>query len=271
MKLAEKTGIPMYPIIGSASLPFRGGLTPYSVTQFINEYKGIKTALLQSAFRYDYPLEDVRKAIHELETTLQKTEATSIPKSEEMDLRKICVIFTKEYESVIEGIGHVINEIAAVLPKRRERVQHTGLFGYSRGVGSVKLPRAIGFTAALYSIGAPPEIIGTGRALAKIKKDKKLVTLLDTYFISFRNEMKRVSGYVNKKVIKKMAENDDVWKLIWEDVKGLEDFLGHEFVPRDEEEREHQKISEKIFHQLQHHSISPVDIEEAAKLRRSLG
>ena len=37
------------------------------------------------------------------------------------------------------------------------------LFGYGRsldGVGGVTLPRAIGFTASLYSIGVPPELLG---------------------------------------------------------------------------------------------------------------
>ena len=42
---------------------------------------------------------------------------------------------------------------------------HVGLFGYGRslgGVGGVTLPRAIGFTASLYSIGVPPELLGLG-------------------------------------------------------------------------------------------------------------
>ncbi len=46
----DKEGIKLFPIIGSASLPFRGGITPYTVKAFVNEYKGVKTALLQSAF-----------------------------------------------------------------------------------------------------------------------------------------------------------------------------------------------------------------------------
>lgn len=65
-------------------------------------------------------------------------------------------------------IAPIINEVAHFLPKRCERVLHVGLFGYSRGVGKVKLPRAIGFTAALYSLGVPPELIATGRGI-KIK------------------------------------------------------------------------------------------------------
>jgi phosphoenolpyruvate carboxylase len=40
------------------------------------------------------------------------------------------------------------------------RKLHIGLFGYSRSLGGVSLPRAISFCSALYSIGLPPEILG---------------------------------------------------------------------------------------------------------------
>lgn len=270
-KLAEKTGIPMYPIIGSASLPFRGGLTPYSVKQFVNEYKGIKTALLQSAFRYDYPLEDVRTAIKELEETLQKTEAVIIPEDEELALKEIIGEFSRAYATVIEGLAPVINQVAGVLPKRRERVQHTGLFGYSRGVGKVRLPRAIGFTAALYSVGAPPEIIGTGRALHKISSSPEKKALLEKYFISFRSEMERASKFVHKKALLQLAKKDSAWKAVLDDVRGLEEYLGHPLEPDNGDEQRHYGVVTAIHEQLEHHSISPADIEEAAKLRRSLG
>src|SRR5436190_10066027 len=169
-QLAEKRSIPMYPVIGAAALPFRGGISPKTVEDFADEYKGIRTTTIQSAFRYDFEKSDVLHAIAYLENNLSKQEAINISTKEQKELEKIIPLFEESYKEVIEDISPLINTIAAHLPKRRERVQHVGLFGYSRGVGKVKLPRAIGFTASLYSIGIPPEFIGTGRGLDKAKK-----------------------------------------------------------------------------------------------------
>lgn len=265
--VAQKTGVPLYPIIGSASLPFRGGLTPYSVSRFVREYQGIKTALLQSAFRYDYPLSDVRAAIAQLEDELPKTEAVSIPKDDEAALEKVMTVFAREYASVIEPIAPAINAVAAALPKRRERVQHTGLFGYSRGVGGVKLPRAIGFTAALYSIGVPPELIGTGRGLQKTGAAK----LVQTYFYSLKPELQRAARFSNRENLQKLAKLSPAWAAIEEDVARLESILGIEFLPETPEEKEHLKLTSEIYKELSHHSVSGKTVEAAALLRKSLG
>jgi phosphoenolpyruvate carboxylase len=265
--LSEKTGVKMFPIIGSASLPFRGGLTPYSVDQFVNEYKGIRTALLQSAFRYDYPLEDVRKAIAELEEKLPMTKTVRIPKEDSQAIAEITPVFAKCYMEVIEGIAEEINAIAGILPKRRERVQHTGLFGYSRGVGTVRLPRAIGFTAALYSLGVPPEFIGTGRALQQIKNKE----LVEKYYVSFRSEMKRAGRFINRENLVMLAATNKNWKMVQKDIEALEQYLGEDFKPETDEEKKHLEITSKIFKELQHHSVSPLLVEEAAALRHSLG
>ena len=180
-KLSKKLKMPLYPIIGTAALPFRGGLTPDNIKQFVDEYAGIKTALIQSGFRYDYPLETVKKGIAELNTLLPKSEAVRIPEKDEKILLTLIPYFEENYKKTVETIAPLINQIAAQLPKRRERVQHIGLFGYSRGMGKVTLPRAIGFTGALYSIGIPPELFGTGSGIDKTQELKQMDVLQKYY------------------------------------------------------------------------------------------
>src|SRR5436189_2465174 len=102
----------------------------------------------------------------------------------------------------------MINDIASYLTKRRERVQHTGLFGYSRGVGSVKLPRAIGFTAALYSLGIPPEFIGTGRGLAQIKTKEKVI---EKHYRDLKKDLMQAGKFLNKDVLASLAKQSSSW------------------------------------------------------------
>lgn len=68
--------------------------------------------------------------------------------------------YTRAYREAIVNLAVVINNVAAYVPRRRKRKLHIGLFGYSRNVNGISLPRAIAFTAALYSIGLPPELLG---------------------------------------------------------------------------------------------------------------
>jgi phosphoenolpyruvate carboxylase len=68
--------------------------------------------------------------------------------------------YSQEYQKQVTALAPVINNVARYVPSRRKRKLHIGLFGYSRSVGGITLPRAIPFTAALYSVGLPPEILG---------------------------------------------------------------------------------------------------------------
>lgn len=266
----KETGVLLFPIIGSASLPFRGGLTPYTVDNFIEEYKGIKTTLLQSAFRYDYPKKDVTKAIKLIENKLQTKKATKISRENELSLRAFIPIFELYYRQTVEGIAPIINHLASLLPARRERVQHIGLFGYSRGLGKVKLPRAIGFTGALYSLGIPPELIGTGRGLKALRKIKKL-GLLESYYKNLSSDLLRAGRFLNKKNLAKLSKNSPYWEQVSEDVLEIEKYLKTSFVPVTFEEKEHQKISEKVFKNLNKSNMSEKLLTQAAILRHSLG
>lgn len=271
-KLSKEINLPLYPIIGSASLPFRGGLTPDHPELFINEYKGVKTALLQSAFRYDYPKETVVAAIKKLEEQLPKNEAVSIPPEEETRLRQFIAIFEKYYRQEIESIANLINNVAKLLPKRRERVQHIGLFGYSRGVGKVRLPRAIGFTAALYSIGVPPELIGTGRGLREIGTGQPAnLELLEKYYLNIKADLTRSGRFLNKTVLNELATESPAWEGIKQDIEAIEEYLGTELAPLTFEEKQHQILSEEIYRRVLKGEDAGELLKEAALLRKSLG
>ena len=266
----KETGIALYPIIGSASLPFRGGLTPYTATAFAREYKGIRTALIQSAFRYDFDKEKVISAIKVLHKRFSIDVAASINKTEEKELIKIIEVFEKYYRKTIENIAPLINKIASQLPRRRERVQHIGLFGYSRGVGKVRLPRAIGFTAALYSIGVPPELIGTGRGLREAKKNKALA-LIKKYYLNLRSDLTRAGRFLNKKILDDLAERNPFWKKVKEDVSEIENYLGKSLGPETIEERQHQILAEKLYKHFKSKQPLTDIISEMSLLRKSLG
>lgn len=270
LKLAKQTQVELYPIIGSASLPFRGGLTPETVDKFIKEYRGIKTVLLQSAFRYDYPKNKVKEAIVKLEKQLPILQPESISDIEKTELRKMIKTFELFYKQTIEEMADLINQVALSLPKRRERVQHTGLFGYSRGVGRVKLPRAIGFTGALYSIGIPPELIGTGRGLKAIQKSGH-IHLLEKYYLNIKKDLERAGRFLNKKNLQKLTKKSAIYSEIIKDVHEIEKYLQKELRPVTNEEKAHWQKTSEIYKSLESGEKIGLLLQEAAVLRKSLG
>ena len=269
LQLSKDKEIPLYPIIGSGSLPFRGALTPNNVDDFIKEYRGVKTTTIQSAFRYDYPLDSVKSAIARLEKELPKYDAVLISKTEEEQLMEIIHASEGYYKNVIEKMAPLINQIAAFIPKRRERFQHVGLFGYSRGDAKIKLPRAISFTCALYSIGIPPEFIGSGNTIAYAKK-MGLTKLLEKYYINLRKDFIRAGKFLNKKNLKKLSKELPAGKEIEENVLLIEKYLGVQLGAENEAEKKHADLAEKIYSELGKRDISSYIIEQA-KYRQSLG
>jgi len=139
----------------------------------MNEYAGVRTVTVQSAFRYDFNREVSTAAIKLLKRDISLKSPRIFSDSEMNDILEFDGIFRKPYCSTIERLASTINDISRHVPSHRERIQHTGLFGYSRGIkdSNIRLPRAISFTAAFYSLGIPPELIGTGRGfMMRIKE-----------------------------------------------------------------------------------------------------
>jgi phosphoenolpyruvate carboxylase len=270
----ERLSMPVYPVLGTGSLPFRGSVNPFYLDTFLGQYGGVRTYSIQSAFRYDYPKEDVKKAIATIHREIGKHPVTRVPTRDEKGIAELCESFTKIWKPTIEAIAPVINGIAAYVPPRRERLQHIGLFGYSRGVGKVRLPRAIGFTAALYSIGVPPELIGTGRGLRAAKK-AKLFPLIETYYPALREDLRHAGKYLNRENLSLLAKNEKVWKEIEGDIDAIEEILDITLAPEKPRHVIHRNLTSTIYQrfigkELEKGEITR-EIVEAGIIRRSLG
>ncbi|MDO8482851.1 MAG: phosphoenolpyruvate carboxylase [bacterium] len=264
-KFTSETGIKTYPIIAPGALPFRGGFNPETVLEFVKEFKGVRTVMVQSAFRYDYPLGAVKKAIKSLIREVPRGKTEPLPEATRFEIEKIIPWFENPYRETVKVVAPLIEKISASVPPRRERMQHIGLFGYSRGIGNIRLPRAIGFTAACYSLGIPPELFGAGRGLARAKKEGKLKTL-EALYKTLKPSLIRSGRYLRKESLKEFGLVG-----LEKDVALIEEYLGEKLGPKTESEREHEKLVACIVSSLRAGKSSSEEVEQAATIRRSLG
>ncbi|MDO8468178.1 MAG: phosphoenolpyruvate carboxylase [Candidatus Peribacter sp.] len=273
-ELAARMGFEVFPILGTGSLPFRGSVNPTYTKTFLDQYAGTRTYSIQSAFRYDYPLSDVQRALAEIRTEAPKRSVQRISLADRQKLRELADLFVVHWKPTIEALAPVINEIATFIPARRERLLHIGLFGYSRGIGAVKLPRAIGFTCAFYSLGVPPELIATGRGL-KAVREKGLLPLLERHYPALRDDLKHAGKFLNRENLDLLARRFVAFEQVKEDIAAIEEILGITLSPEKPHHIIHRNITSTIFHRLQSTNSDPdalqSDIVEAGKIRCSLG
>ncbi len=268
--LQDEFSLPIYPIVGTGSLPFRGGINPENIENCLPQYQGAHTVTIQSAFRYDYPVEDVKKALTYMKEHLEKVEPLRFSDEEFEGLGKLVALFKEFYVPTLEAFAPYINEMAKHIPSRRERVQHVGLFGYNRGVGSVKLPRAINFTGSCYSMGVPPEFIGTGRGLKKAK-ELGLLDLVEKHFFTIRSELKHAGKFLNMENLHKFAEKETWAKEILQDVELCQEILGIELGPQKPAHTLHRNLTSNILLKKDLGLDFQDDLVEAAIMRKSIG
>jgi phosphoenolpyruvate carboxylase len=205
-QVEEDTSIPIYPIIGVGGAPFRGNFTPNNVNNCTDEYPSVQTFTAQSSFKYDHPFRDVANAVDMLNHSKRAPPLEIDPKRAMHFITKI----RKEYEASLVPIADIINGISTFVPGRRARKLHVGLFGYSRSVKGLKMPRAIKFAAAFYSIGLPPELLGLS-ALNEKEFDE-----LHELYQSIDADLSDSAKYLNKKVLQKLPTQirDSVNKVL---------------------------------------------------------
>ncbi|MCX7793452.1 MAG: phosphoenolpyruvate carboxylase [Thermodesulfovibrionales bacterium] len=248
-RLSEQIGVKIYPILGAGSPPFRGNLTPYTVEDVITEYPEVETFTVQSAFKYDNPVEDVIKAIKRLKSFDRKP----FREIDEDECMRLIDKYSAEYRRQIEYLAPLINEVAQYIPRRRMRKLHVGLFGYSRSVGRVRLPRVIAFCGACYSIGLPPEIIGLN---ALTEED---IQCLKEVYVNFEKDMRRALRYFNPACLDLLPQE------VKENIRF--DFFDHE------PDIEHRSVTSRIISALKEGARTGIQdmVIEAAYIRRFLG
>ncbi len=275
----------IHPILGVGSKPFRGHLSPDNIDNFLQEYKGLSTVTIQSAFRYDYPIEQVKEGIQTLNQRLPNGTPQFIDEQEEQTLLSILSKCRVQYERQIEALAPFINSVAAYVPQRRARKLHIGLFGYSRCVAGICLPRAISFATALYSIGLPPEFIGL-KALSQLS-DTEWQTL-NTHYLKMHYDLKVVGEYVSYANINMLLEMvhatakragmseeklRDALTTMQEDLNVAEEKLDLRLGPRGVAQRKHENFTNNfLLSYLQKQDAeAKTALTESAKIRKCLG
>jgi phosphoenolpyruvate carboxylase len=281
----NQLAVPVHPIIGVGSKPFRGHLAPDNAEKFLQEYKGLATVTIQSAARYDYPLEQVKDCVRLLNANLPNSEPQIIEPKEEKLLLGVMDKCKRQYECVIEKLAPLVNSVAAYVPPRRARKLHIGLFGYSRNVAGVNLPRAITFAAALYSIGIPPEFIGT-QALDELN-DAEL-DLVEKHYINLKHDLSTAGGYVSwqnvnmlmemhQKAAERAGANHEKLKEAFAnvllDLQTVEEKFNIKLGPRGSTQKRHDNFANNFLIAWMEHEDGEARkaLVEAAKMRRCLG
>ncbi len=221
-RVGEAYDVEVAPILGAGALPFRGHLTLSNLDGVLATFPGVRTVTVQSALRYDHGEAAARQLCARLRERLSSpgnggAESPPAYTSAEFDeLTDLVAIFTRHYLETFFDIIDLVCRLSDIMPKQRDRLARFSPVGYARDVArpdklaaqvpnpeladglrrfdtdlKVFLPRAITFTAALYTIGLPPEFIGTGRGLAEVRRryGPDGLAALERYYPTLRTDL----------------------------------------------------------------------------------
>lgn len=241
------------PILGCGSLPFRGHLTAENLDNMFNTYAGVKTFTIQSGLKYDHGTEKTKLVVNRLkENDYMKN--FKVLSEEDVELMKEFVgIFSKYYIDIFTKIVPDIVSIGRFIPKNRDRLasSKSGLqyvreaIDISEVVELVKdpqlreellslntdincsVPRAITFTATMYTVGLTPEFMGVGRGIREIKEKfgQAGVDKLIEFYPQLKADLVFAAKYTDTHISKGIV-NEESRKLYREDFSLACDLLG---------------------------------------------
>jgi phosphoenolpyruvate carboxylase len=217
----------------------------------VTGYPSVQTFTIQSAFKYDYPVEEVIKGVDQVKDIKRKA---PIP-VDVKETMKIIEIMEKDYIECIKLLAETINLVSHYIPSRRKRKLHIDLFGYARKSGNIKLPRAIKFCASLYSLGLPPEILG----LSNLKPQH--LDKISLFYDIIDQDLKDALQYYNKDNLSYFPK--EIQNRVKKSLKLIEF----------ETDEEHKKITSEVLTCLKRKDEPGVQesIVNAARIRQFLG
>ncbi|MBI4739201.1 phosphoenolpyruvate carboxylase [Candidatus Woesearchaeota archaeon] len=271
-RFEKHTGIKVYPIIDAGSSIFRGGLSPSSIHLFLSTYPGAKTVTIQSAFRYDHDIAHVKSAIRKLNEQIPKTKPQFIDGQTIQECGQLCALFSSFYKKTSKNIAKTIIELSDNIPARRERAKPTEQQSTMNIASERKqpLPDSVRFTAMCYSLGIPPEVIGTGRGILEAIRTEKIKTL-ERVYPTIKEELLCAGHYLNKENLAFLCDLSDAWSDVKKDVSLIEDYLGKTLGPTTTSQVLHRNHTSNVFHLWRAKEDVREDLMKAARLRRFLG
>jgi len=228
LKWGKLNKVNVAPILGCGSLPFRGHLTLENIDSMYSTYAGVKTYTIQSGLRYDHGDNKTKKVVNSLKDNIHVDLKRHFSLSDIEQMKEYIGIFTQYYMTSFIKLINTVEKISQTIPKNRDRLSSTksGL-EYIREIANMEeiaklvkdeslrqrllnidtnihctVPRAISFTAAMYTLGLPPEFIGVGRGLKEVLDlfGREGIEQLLLYYPQLKNDLIFAQKYLNTRV-----------------------------------------------------------------------
>jgi len=228
LQWGKRNKVNVAPILGCGSLPFRGHLTLENIDSMYSTYAGIKTYTIKSGLRYDNGNIKTKKVLNSLKENIHIDLNRHFLTTDIDQMKEYIGIFTNYYMTSFIKLINTVEIISQTIPKNRDRLASTksGL-EYIREVANMEeiaklvkseslknrllnidtnihctVPRAISFTAAMYTLGLPPEFIGVGRGLKEVFDlyGKEGIEQLLLFYPQLKNDLIFAQKYLNTRV-----------------------------------------------------------------------
>jgi len=270
--MGRERGIEVYPVLGGGVLPFRGHVSLENFERLCADFAGVRTVTVQSGLRYDCGSEAARQVAIKAAEELPGVPPLAYTADQRDELTALIGVFTQPYlESFRELLPPVI-ALSELMPRQRDRLARKSAVGYARAaahpeklaaeiadagiaaavgaVGSIEannLPRAISFTGALYTIGLPPEFIGTGRGLARIaeQQGQEGLSRLTQLYPGMRTDLARAARFANLEIASAHLP-ETLAAQIAEDFDLVSRHLGIELGPASPDDRRYHVLLETV-------------------------